>query len=125
MRTMRWNSRRTIVLKPTTSVRARLTSPGPAPVDVSICVPVSVGACWPALMFVGSLALMFACSRRSDLARRRGLLRRVLLDEPHEQLLETVALVAHRQHLDAGAAQAREDVVQVLFLGDLDLERVI
>ena len=47
------------------------------------------------------------------------------LDEPHEQLLEPVDLVAHADDLDALLRQAREHVVQALLLLHLDLDRVV
>ena len=47
------------------------------------------------------------------------------LDEPHEELLEPVHLVAHADDLDALLREAREDVVQALLLLHFDLDRVV
>src|SRR5262245_2594903 len=62
------------------------------------------------------------CVSTSGAPGRRGFL---ALDEPHEQLLEAVHLVAHADDLDALLRQPREDVVQSLLARDLDLDRVV
>src|SRR5688572_12539172 len=59
-------------------------------------------------------------SRTSADPRRR---RVTAFDEPHEELLEPVHLVAHADDLDPLLRQPREDVVEALFLPDVDLER--
>src|SRR5450631_1127793 len=48
-----------------------------------------------------------------------------VLDQPHEDLLQPIDLVAHAQHLDALQRQLREQLVQVLLLGNIGLERVV
>src|SRR5262245_12291535 len=103
IRMMRLNSRMTMVWKPTMLVRARCA-------DSTTCCAVS---CWAAFCWV-------VMSGRSACRTCR-----LLFHQAHEQLLEPVGLVAHRQDLDPRAAQAREDVVQVLLLRHLDLERVV
>ena len=56
---------------------------------------------------------------------RRAAAAGLRLDQPHEQLFQTIDLVAHGQHADALRGQACEDFVEALFLGNLDLERVL
>ena len=64
-----------------------------------------------------------SCRRSHRLLGR--LLGGLLLDQPHEQLFQAIGLGAHRQHFDPGRRETLEDLVQVLFLGNFDFERVI
>ena len=111
MRMMRPYSRMTMVLKPIQRTTFRLTA--------------AAGA-RSATAFIAAPTL----DRRPRRSRVRASARRRFrgasaLDQAHEDLLEPVHLVAHGEHLDAECREAREDVVQVLLLGDLDLEGVI
>jgi hypothetical protein len=45
--------------------------------------------------------------------------------EPHEQLFQPVGLVAHADHVQSRGGQGGEDPVEILLLGDLNLDLVL
>src|SRR6202158_2125412 len=48
-----------------------------------------------------------------------------VLHQPHEDLLESIHLVAHAQHLDAAQRELRKQLIEILLLRDVGLERVV
>src|SRR5579871_3867943 len=97
MRTMRLNSRMTMVLNPTHSARA------------------------------SEAGMSGARSGDARRGLRRALRERAhaVIDQADEEFLETIHLVAHARDLEPEARELHEDLVEALALGDLDLEGVI
>src|SRR6266566_4376335 len=111
MRMMRPYSRMTMVWKPIQRTTLRLTA----------------GAAAPATALIGRQAGRGRGSRlrRCRFAVRALARRPAPLDQLHEDLLQAVHLVAHAEHVDAERREPREDVVEALLGGNLDLEGVI